>query len=52
MFEYPILSSHLQARGIPFKCMETDAEFKPYAITLERREVKLVCRKSVAIVTL
>ncbi|KAK3101454.1 hypothetical protein FSP39_003705 [Pinctada imbricata] len=45
-FEYPVLSSCLENKGIPFKCMETDSEFKPYSLTLEKREVKLSSGKT------
>ncbi|XP_048257505.1 F-box DNA helicase 1-like [Haliotis rufescens] len=38
-FEYPVCSDHLQKLGIPFKCRETDAEFKPQALTLRRQDI-------------
>ncbi|XP_046546224.1 F-box DNA helicase 1-like [Haliotis rubra] len=38
-FEYPVSSDHLQNIGDPFKCRETDAEFKPQALTLRRQDI-------------
>lgn len=40
-FEFPVLSSQLKEKDIPFKCVKTGAEFKPYALTLQKRDVKM-----------
>ncbi|XP_033746802.1 F-box DNA helicase 1-like [Pecten maximus] len=40
-FEYPVLSSVLKDKGVAFTCMKTGSEFKPYALTLQKRDVKL-----------
>ncbi|XP_067683797.1 F-box DNA helicase 1-like isoform X2 [Haliotis asinina] len=38
-FEYPVSSDHLQNIGVSFKCCETDAVFKPQALTLRRQDI-------------
>lgn len=40
-FEYPVLSSVLKEKGVAFACMKTEAEFKPYALTLQKKDIKL-----------
>ncbi|XP_060062920.1 F-box DNA helicase 1-like [Ylistrum balloti] len=41
MFEYPVLSSELKDKSVAFTCMKTGTEFKPYALTLQKKEIKL-----------
>ena len=41
-FKYPVLSDDLKKAGKLFKCKETDAEFEPKKLTLQKLDVKLV----------
>ncbi|KAL3851875.1 hypothetical protein ACJMK2_015575 [Sinanodonta woodiana] len=38
-FDFPVLSKKLEKDGTIFKCRETDANFKPTALTLQRKEI-------------
>ncbi|KAK3581277.1 hypothetical protein CHS0354_033010 [Potamilus streckersoni] len=38
-FDFPVLSKKLEKDGVIFKCRETDANFKPTALTLQRKEI-------------
>ncbi|OWF35307.1 F-box only protein 18 [Mizuhopecten yessoensis] len=40
-FEYPVLSTTLKEKKVTFTCMKTGAEFKPYALTLQRKDINL-----------
>lgn len=40
-FEFPAYSKNLQDSGCVFKCLQTDSEFKPNSLTLERKTIKL-----------
>ncbi|CAG2256048.1 unnamed protein product [Mytilus edulis] len=40
-FEHPVPSHQLQEQGIAMKCRESQQEFKPYALTIQKEVVKL-----------
>ncbi|KAL4227091.1 F-box DNA helicase 1 [Mactra antiquata] len=40
-FSYPVYSKDVQREGKPFKCINIGSEFKPYALTLSKKEIKL-----------
>ncbi|CAG2256050.1 FBXO18 [Mytilus edulis] len=46
-FEHPVCSQVLQQQGVTMKCRETDQEFKPYALTVQKETVKMSDEKSV-----
>lgn len=47
-FEYPVFSEKLRQDGVRFVCRQTDAEFRPNALTLKRQKIKQVCKKTQA----
>lgn len=40
-FEHPVCSKQLQQQGVTMKCRETDKEFKPYALSIQKEPIKL-----------
>ncbi|XP_052779694.1 F-box DNA helicase 1-like [Mya arenaria] len=40
-FTYPVSSAKLAERVVPFRCLETNAEFKPHCVTLEKQKITL-----------
>ncbi|XP_061172285.1 F-box DNA helicase 1-like [Saccostrea echinata] len=38
-YEFPVLSSHLANSGVVMKCKETDEEFSPFALTLQKKTI-------------
>lgn len=38
-YEFPVLSSQLVTSGVVMKCKETDEEFTPFALTLQKKRI-------------
>lgn len=41
-YEFPVLSSQLVTSGVVMKCKETDEEFTPFALTLQKKRIVTV----------
>ena len=41
-FFYPVASETLRNQSVKFKCMYTDAEWEPYALTLTKKTIQMV----------
>uniref|UniRef100_K1R3P2 F-box only protein 18 n=1 Tax=Magallana gigas TaxID=29159 RepID=K1R3P2_MAGGI len=41
-YEFPMLSSQLVTSGVVMKCKETDEEFTPFALTLQKKRIVTV----------
>ena len=41
-YEFPVLSSQLLGEGKVIKCRETDEEFSPFALSLQKKQIVTV----------
>ena len=46
-YEFPVLSSQLLGEGKVIKCRETDEEFSPFALSLQKKQIVTVSMYSI-----